>query len=82
MNDDRMKLHEVYEALVAALPPEYIDHHESDLYVKATPVSTKIIHKAHIPYGMVETFEDQITHTTWYDIAFAYVPWWEERIGK
>lgn len=76
------KMSEVYAELVAAMPPEEIDHHESDLYVKATPVSIRIIKEADIPHGMAERFVDQITGTVWYDLAFAYMPFWAERIGK
>ena len=78
-----MKAVEIYDAMVAVLPPEHIDHHESDLYVKMTPESSKIISKSGLIRGHGYTvFRDQITGTLWYDIAFAYTPEWERRCGS
>lgn len=63
-------------------PPEDIDHHEYDLYVYVTPLTTRII-KAWLKYNgyvntlnglMVQTFTDQITGRPMYDIAFQYIP--------
>lgn len=77
-----MKIYDLYNALVAVLPPEYIDHHETDLYVKMTPESSKIISESGLIRGHGYTvFRDQITGTPWYDIAFAYSPAWERRCG-
>ena len=78
----KMTPHELYNALVAAMPADQIDHHESDLYVKCTDVSMKIIWEAELSSVMKSTFVDQITHTLWYDLAFCYSPYWEERSGK
>lgn len=75
----KMTPHELYDALVAAMPADQIDHHESDLYVKCTEVSTKIIYEAELSPVMKSTFVDQITHTLWYDLAFCYSPYWEAR---
>ena len=63
-------------------PPEDIDHHDYDLYVYVTPLTTKVI-KAWLKYNdyadtlngiMVQTFKDQITGRIMYDIAFQYIP--------
>jgi len=63
------------------MKPEEIDHHESDLYLKVNGKSQKLI--ASYKYKMnVVTFLDQITKTLWYDVAFAYTPWWEEKCGR
>lgn len=78
-----MKAHEIYDAMVAVLPPEHIDHHDSDLYVKMTPETSAIINRSGLIRGHGYTvFTDQITGTLWYDIAFAYSPYWEERCGS
>lgn len=78
-----MKAGEIYNAMVDALPPEHIDHHETDLYVKVTPESLKIISESGLIRGHGYTvFRDQITGTLWYDIAFAYSPEWEKRCGS
>lgn len=67
----------VYEQLQAAGVP--LDHHESDLYAKVTPVSRAIVagyeHRA-----IVQTFCGS-DGTAWYDIPFAYLPFWEVRSG-
>lgn len=65
----------IYEQLKAANIP--LDHHESDLYVKLTPESQKIIDaykfKSNVTkfvYGYMEV---------WYDIPFAYDPFWHNK---
>lgn len=49
-----------------------MDHHESDLYVKATPKSLAII-RDHQPRGW-RAFTSQIDREIWLDIPFAYDP--------
>lgn len=65
----------IYEYATAILPREEIDHHQTDLYLKVTPESKKIISKYEYKDN-VTTFIDQITGTLWYDIPFAYIPGW------
>ena len=68
----------IYEELKNAGVP--LDNHESDLYAKVTPESREIVRKYYkLPTVSVHTFRSQIDHELWYDIAFAYTPWWEER---
>jgi len=72
--------------LDAGYPREEMDHHESDLYVYVTPLTTKIIEQWcreheydrawHCP-----TFYDNITGRLMYDCAFQYSDWWKEREG-
>ena len=62
----------------AGYPPEDIDHHDYDLYVYVTPLTTKII-KAWIEDNnytdsLIQKFKDQITGRMTYDIAFQYIP--------
>ena len=52
-----------------------IDNHESDLYAKVTPISKEIIDKYEHKRN-VKTFVNNIDHTLWYDIPFAYEPFW------
>ena len=59
-------------------PPEDIDHHEYDLYVYITPLTTRVL-KAWMKDNnytdtLVQTFKDQITGRKMYDIAFQYIP--------
>ena len=64
--------------LEAGYPPEDIDHHEYDLYVYITPLTTRVL-KAWMKDNnytdtLVQTFKDQITGRMMYDIAFQYIP--------
>lgn len=69
----------IYRALKLAGVP--LDHHESDLYAKVTPESTRIVidYLAGDSRNMVTTFKNQIDGEKWYDIPFAYDPHWEAR---
>lgn len=60
------------------MKPDEIDSHESDLYLKVTPTSRKLIQQYDFK-GNVTKFIDNIDHTFWYDIPFANSEWWEER---
>lgn len=54
------------------------DSHESDLYLKVTTESIELVHK----YNKQESatkFISQIDKAQWYDIPFAYDPFWEKR---
>ena len=64
-------------------PPEDIDHHDSNLYVYVTPLTTKVItewadendYDSNLRDGwFVQTFKDQITGRMMYDIVFQYIP--------
>ena len=65
------------ELLQAGVP---LSNHESDLYAKATPAAREIIRR-HRP-SSVSVFTSQIDGALWYDVPFAYLPWWEKRCGK
>lgn len=62
--------------------PEDIDHHEYDLYVYVTPLTTKVIKEWMKDNGytdnlnglLIQKFRDQITGRIMYDIAFQYIP--------
>lgn len=67
----------------AGYPEEQIYHHESDLYVFATPLTKKVLEdwceKNGWDKGLVErteflfeTFKDNVTGKQMYDIAFQY----------
>lgn len=72
----------------AGYPKEDIHHHESDLYVYATPLTNKVLHEWCKANGwneklveekslVFDIFTDQITGRKMYDIAFQYTPFWE-----
>lgn len=61
-----------------------MDHHESDLYVKVTPETTALVQTYKFRTN-IAIFQSQIDKTLWYDIPFAYEPFWEhimKRGGK
>lgn len=53
-------------------------HHESDLYTPVVPESTKIINNYDKDRLSVETFISEIDNQEWYNIPFAYDPFWEK----
>jgi len=65
----------IYEQLKAAGVPT--DSHQSDLYAKKTPESEAII-ATYESRSIVTTFISQIDKTIWYDIPFAYDPFWDK----
>lgn len=67
----KLNVLELYNALKEQMPPEYIDHYYSDLYVKVTPTSTDLIAQYKNKF-MVSKFIDNIEHKLWYEIPFGY----------
>lgn len=59
---------------------KHIDHnnHESDLYLLATDEARQIM-KAHSKNG--RPFKDNVNGKIYYDIPFAYQPWWDKRLS-
>lgn len=55
------------------------DHHESDLYVKKTPVSEVIVGEYEYK-KQVGTFSYK--GEPWYDIPFAFDPFWDDKRGN
>ena len=69
----------LYSALASAGVP--MENHASDLYTKVTPESRQLV-RAAVERGEVSgvtTFTSQIDGEQWYDVPFAYVPWWEAK---
>ena len=55
-----------------------IDHYQSDLYVRRTPLALAII-AAQQPPVTALPFASQIDGTTWLDIPFQYEPFWTKK---
>lgn len=70
---------DIYNRAKEVMSPEEIDHHDTDLYLKVTPESKKLIEEYDYCW---ETFDDSITGEEWYDVPFAYTPGWKSLIGK
>ena len=69
---------DIYYQAVQRMSPDEVSHHESDLYLKQTPISNELIAK--YPYkNNVTTFRSQIDNSIWFEIPFAYTPVWKER---
>ena len=63
---------EIYDIAVSKLPSEDIDHHNSDLYIKVTPESKKLVETLEYKdSGMLTTFKDD-EGATWYELPFCY----------
>lgn len=67
----------VYRELVAAGCE--VDHHESDLYARATPRANAII-AAHAVNAV--RFASAIDGSPWWDLPFAYDPFWERAAAR
>lgn len=55
------------------------DHHESDLYLKDTPAARQLLTCYFRSLASVTRFIHQAQRTPWFDIPFAYAPFWRER---
>ncbi len=66
----------LYSDLLAAKVD--ISNHESDLYFEINDVSTDILTR--YPEVRPKRFLNQITNTMWYEVYFAYDPWWCNRM--
>ena len=66
----------IYEEAVKRMPENEIDHHYSDLYLKVTPISKKLVGQYEWRQN-VTTFRSQISRERWYEIPFAFTPYWE-----
>ena len=76
----------------AGYPIEEIHHHESDLYVYVTPLTTRVLEEWCEANGwkdkmvkeksfVFDVFTDNFTGMKMYDIAFQYTPWWDSKLN-
>lgn len=75
----------LYEAACKTLPAADIDHHESDLYLRKTPAAVSLVESWIAETGFkfsVSTFRCRIDGSLWFDIAFAFDPYWIERARR
>ena len=68
---------EIYDQAKESMPPNEIGNHCSDLYLLKTDVSDKLISRYEFRRN-VKTFRSLIDGKIWYDIPFAYTPYWQE----
>ena len=55
------------------------DSHESDLYFPHTQQTLNILKKFPIESANAKCFISQIEHNPWFDVPFAYLPFWEKK---
>lgn len=68
----KFEVSELKKKALETLPKEDIDSHASDLYIKKTEKSTKLLNNMkNKDSGLLKTFKDQQTGETWYEIPFA-----------
>jgi len=68
----------IYDAMKAA--GVQIDNHYSDLYVPVNDTTRAII--AQYPDARPRTFTSQIDGKPWFELTFAYLPYWEQRTAE
>jgi len=66
-----------YRALKAA--GLAIEHHESDLYVRATAEAQRIVKKSGWGHKTFWSNRPPVGEL-WLDVPFAYDPWWKKRM--
>jgi len=52
-------------------------NHESDLYFPKTEQTAAILLKHKPEADIAQTFRHSTLNTIWFDVPFAFVPWWE-----
>jgi hypothetical protein len=70
---------ELYDQVVASGLEH--DSHESDLYLRASDASRQLL-ACYKHRSNVQTFCDAVTGDLWYDVPFAYAPYWRQRYGQ
>ena len=65
-----------YQTLKRLVPASYLDHHESDLYVRDTPIARLVIRQ----FGRESSgFTSKVDGQRWLDVPFAYEPFWNKK---
>ena len=67
----------IYQQMIKTGVP--ISNHSSDLYVKVTPATKAIIETYELKQS-VSIFRSLLDKEEWYDIPFAFDPWWESKM--
>lgn len=71
-NNEQFEVSDLKRRAMETLPKSDIDSHDSDLYIKKTPESTKLLNNMkNKDSGLLTTFKDQQTGETWYEVPFA-----------
>ena len=68
---------DIYQKAVESMQGNEIDHHQSDLYLKVTPVSEVLV-KNYEFKNNVKRFYCRLDKSSWFDIPFGYTPFWSK----
>lgn len=68
----------IYKQAVEQMNTGEINFHESDLYLKCTEVSENLV-KGYAYKQNVTKFRNNIDGLVWFDIPFAYSPFWDKK---
>ena len=66
----------IYELAKQKMNSEDIDHHESDLYLKVNEVSKRLVNEYDFKNNVTTFISNIEPHVPWYDIPFAYAPYY------
>ena len=64
----------IYDLAVEKMDSKDINNHCSDLYLRKTDISTALVNDYEFK-NQVSTFKDLVDHVLWYEIPFAYYPY-------
>ena len=67
----------LYESIMLAGVPT--SNHESDLYFPMTAETRAILSQYPTEDKNSHVFRNNMDGATWFDVPFAYTPWWEAR---
>jgi lipopolysaccharide biosynthesis regulator YciM len=70
-------MNEIYDLAKAEMQPDEIGTHCSDLYLLKNSVSEKLVSQYEFRCN-VTTFRSQIDGKIWFDIPFAYYPYFKK----
>ena len=66
---------DLYNEIVKVAKPDEIGNWTSDLQCKATKAVSEIINRYEYRH-MVTMFHSAIDGSIWYEVPFAFAPWW------
>ena len=75
-----MKKETFYQKAVAMLDKNDIGNHESDLYLKCSNLSETLVNQYEFK-SSVTRFTSQIDGCLWFDVPFAFDPFWEKKVS-
>lgn len=67
---------EFYDEVMKVAKPEEISHWVNDLQCKVTPQTTALVEDYAFAH-LITQFKSPIDGEMWYEIPFAYKPWWD-----